>query len=280
MKLFRYGPVGSEKPGVLLGRDARDATAVTADYDERFFADDGIERLRAASDADGERWPQVDLSQVRLGSPIARPSKIIGVGLNYRKHAEETGASVPREPKIFMKATTALCGVTDPVVLPRGSLHTDYEVELACVMGRRANYITPGEALAFVAGYAIMNDYSEREYQKNREGQFVKGKSADTFAPLGPFLVVGDGADFSDARLWCKVNGEMRQDSRTSDMVFSVAEIVSSISQYMTLLPGDVITTGTPSGVGLGMKPPVFLKKGDVVEYGIDGIGSARQTVE
>jgi 2-keto-4-pentenoate hydratase/2-oxohepta-3-ene-1,7-dioic acid hydratase in catechol pathway len=223
--------------------------------------------------------PQVDLDSVRLGSPVARPSKIIGIGLNYKDHALETGAELPSEPKIFMKATSALCGVFDDVILPRGSEQTDYEVELAFVVARRASYVRRRDALDFVAGYTICNDYSEREFQKNRAGQFVKGKSADSFAPLGPFLVTADEFSPQDARLWCAVGGEMRQDSRTSEMVFDVPSLIENLSQYMSLLPGDVVTTGTPAGVGLGRKPPAFLQPSDVVTYGIEGIGEARQLV-
>jgi 2-keto-4-pentenoate hydratase/2-oxohepta-3-ene-1,7-dioic acid hydratase in catechol pathway len=271
--------MGQERPGLEVAGDARDASHIFRDFDEAFFTADGIPELRSAYEKDGTTWPSVALSKVRLGCPIARPSKIVAVGLNYRLHADETGAKLPTEPKIFMKATTALCGVSDHLILPRGSEHTDYEVELACVIGRRAKYVPESEALSYVAGYTICNDYSERDYQKNRSGQFVKGKSADTFAPLGPYLVVDSPTDFSRTRLWCSVNGQMRQDDNTENLVFSVATLVASISQYMTLLPGDVISTGTPSGVGLGMQPPVFLRPGDIVEYGVDGIGCGRQEV-
>ena len=265
----------------MIGADgvARHAIEIQGDYDEAFFGGWGLKHLADALAAGGAKWPTVDLSSVRLGSPIARPSKIIGIGLNYKDHATETGANLPSEPKIFMKATTALCGVGDDLILPRGSLHTDYEVELAVVIGKRASYVEAADALGYVAGYTICNDYSERDYQKNRAGQFVKGKSADTFAPLGPVLVTADEGHFPSSRLWCRVNGEMRQDSTTAEMVFDVPALLSSLSQYMTLLPGDVISTGTPSGVGLGRTPPVYLQPGDVVEYGIDGIGEGRQDV-
>ena len=280
MKLFRFGPAGAEKLGVIdADGAARHAIDIHGDYDEAFFGGWGLKHLADALAADGTKWPTVDLSSVRLGSPIARPSKIIGIGLNYKDHATETGANLPSEPKIFMKATTALCGVGDCLVLPRGSMHTDYEVELAVVIGKKASYVEAADALGYVAGYTICNDYSERDYQKNRAGQFVKGKSADTFAPLGPVLVTADEGHFPSARLWCRVNGEMRQDSTTAEMVFDVPALISSLSQYMTLLPGDVISTGTPSGVGLGRTPPVYLQPGDVVEYGIEGIGEARQEV-
>lgn len=280
MKLFRFGALGAEQLGVI-GSDGipRHAIEIQGDYDEAFFGGWGLKHLADALAADGSSWPIVDLESVRLGSPIARPSKIIAIGLNYREHAAETGSSLPSEPMIFMKATTALCGAFDHLILPRGSLHTDYEVELAVVIGKRASYVEAADALGYVAGYTVCNDYSERDYQKNRSGQFVKGKSADTFAPLGPVLVTADEDHFSNARLWCRVNGELRQDSTTAEMVFGVPALVSLLSQYMTLLPGDVITTGTPSGVGLGHKPPVYLRPGDVVEYGIEGIGEARQDV-
>lgn len=280
MKLFRFGAPGHERPGVLQNDGvARDVSSLFADFDEKFFEGGGIEELPRAVAAQVTTLPVVDLKSVRLGSPVARPSKIIGIGLNYRDHAAETGSELPKEPKIFMKATSALSGVFDDVILPRGSEQTDYEVELAFVVGRRASYVARVDALAYVAGYTICNDYSEREFQKNRSGQFVKGKSADSFAPLGPFLVTPEEFHAADARLWCAVNGELRQDSRTSEMVFDVAALLENLSQYMTLLPGDVVTTGTPKGVGLGRKPPSFLKAGDTVTCGILGIGEGRQRV-
>lgn len=280
VKLFRFGAPGSERPGVLgpLGV-ARDVSSLFTDFDEKFFEGGGLAALKGFSAEELTKLPTVELESVRLGSPVARPSKILGIGLNYRDHATETGAELPQEPKVFMKATSALAGVYDSVLLPRGSEQTDYEVELAFVVGRRANYVAREEALNFVAGYTICNDYSERDFQKNRSGQFVKGKSADSFAPLGPFLVTPDEFDPADARLWCAVNGELRQDSRTSEMVFDVAALLANLSHYMTLLPGDVVTTGTPAGVGLGRRPPIFLRAGDIVTYGIDGIGEARQLV-
>ena len=280
MKLFRFGSAGKERPGVFDADGApRDVSSLVRDYDEAFFEQDGLTALAEQLPTDSESLPLVALSKVRLGSPVARPSKIIGIGLNYRDHATETGAQLPSEPKIFMKATSALAGVNDDLLLPRGSEQTDHEVELAFVVGRRASYVKEEDALNYIAGYTICNDYSERDFQKNRSGQFVKGKSADTFAPLGPFLVTPDAFDPHDARLWCAVNGELRQDSRTSAMVFGVAALLANLTQYMTLLPGDVVSTGTPSGVGLGRTPPIFLKEGDVVTYGIEGIGEARQSV-
>ncbi len=235
------------------------------------------EHFTAAATADP--WPPVDPATVRLGAPIARPSKLIGVGLNYRGHAAEIGSALPDEPKIFMKATTAMCGPNDDVVIPRGSESTDYEVELAIVIGTRARYVSKDQALNHVVGYTICIDYSERDWQKNRSGQFVKGKSSDTFAPMGPYLVPAADLDPSNLRLWLKVNGEMRQDATTADMIFDMPTVVAAISEFMTLLPGDVITTGTPAGVGAGFDPPRFLRPGDVVEYGIEGIGEGRQRV-
>ena len=283
MKLFRHGDIGAERPGVWTEeRGHLDVSGLTTDFDEAFFAEGGIEGLRDAfgdESRSAEECPPIEPSSIRFGAPIARPSKIIGVGLNYREHVAETGSALPSEPKIFMKATSALCGVRDAVVLPRGSEHTDYEVELAVVIGKRARYLDAEQAIDHIAGYTICIDYSEREWQKNRSGQFVKGKSSDTFAPMGPYLVPADEIDPSDLRLRLAVNGEPRQDSTTAEMIFDVPTIVASISEYMTLLPGDVITTGTPSGVGLGYDPPRFLREGDVVEYSIEGIGEGRQVV-
>jgi 2-keto-4-pentenoate hydratase/2-oxohepta-3-ene-1,7-dioic acid hydratase in catechol pathway len=279
MKLFRFGEAGRERPGVIdRAGVARDLSRAVTDYDPRFFGEGGLPHV-AHLLQQPERLPAVDLNTQRLGPPVARPSKLVAVGLNYADHASETGAQLPGEPKIFMKSTSALCGVYDDLMLPRGSLCTDYEVELALVIKARASYVHEDQAWAHVAGCTICNDYSEREYQKNRSGQFVKGKSADTFAPLGPYLVTSDETHFEDARLFCSVNGDLRQDARTSAMLFSVPRLIACISQYMTLLPGDVITTGTPAGVGMGRVPPSYLRAGDLVEYGIDGIGTGRQLV-
>jgi 2,4-diketo-3-deoxy-L-fuconate hydrolase len=215
---------------------------------------------------------------MRLGPCVVRPSKIVCIGLNYAGHARETGADMPTEPIIFFKATTSLCGPNDDLVLPPGSEKTDWEVELAIVVGKRASYVTEQDALEHVAGYALHNDYSERAWQLERGGQWVKGKSFDTFAPLGPFLATKDEVPSpNELRLWLSVNGERRQDSNTSDMIFFIPKLVSYLSQFMTLLPGDIISTGTPFGVGLGLDPPVYLKVGDVVELGIDGLGTSRQ---
>ncbi len=280
MKLIRVGPPGAERPGLLAPDGARvDASAFGEDWDERFFGSDGLARLARWAGEHLETAPRVD-ERERLGPPVARPSKIICIGLNYADHARESGAAIPKEPVVFFKATTALSGPDDDVVLPRGSTKTDWEVELAVIVGRRARYVTLEEANAFVAGYALHNDYSEREHQLEREGQWVKGKSADTFAPLGPFLATPDEVgDVGQLELWLKVNGEGRQKGTTANMVFGVGHVLSYLSQFMTLLPGDVISTGTPPGVGLGLDPPVYLKAGDVVECGIEGLGQQRQRI-
>ncbi len=283
IRLFRFGKPGAERPGVLVfdGQTERgfDVSGFVADYDEKFFSSGGITRLKSMLEKNQDWGSELDLRKCRFGPAVARPSKLVGVGLNYRAHAEETGGRVPHDPKLFMKATTAIAGCNDALVLPRGASQTDYEVELALVIGRRTSSVSEEEAQAHIAGYMVCNDYSERDWQKNRSGQFVKGKSADGFAPLGPVLVPADQLDPRDLGLWLSVNGEIRQNSRTSDMIFDCATIVSRTSVYMTLLPGDVITTGTPSGVALGMPSPRFLQPGDVVHYGIEGIGEARQQV-
>ena len=280
MKLIRFGPPGAEKPGLLLSDGRRvDASAFGSDWDEGFLGSDGPTRLAAWAEAHASAAPRVG-EDLRLGPPIARPSKIVCIGLNYADHARETGAKIPEEPIIFFKATTALCGPNDDLVLPRGSVKTDWEVELAVVIGRRARYVARENALAHVAGYALHNDYSERQDQLERGGQWSKGKSQDTFAPLGPFLATPDelGA-VSELPMWLTVNGETRQKSSTKQMIFDVPALVAYLSRFMTLLPGDVISTGTPPGVGLGLDPPVFLKAGDVVELGIEGLGRQRQRV-
>jgi 2,4-didehydro-3-deoxy-L-rhamnonate hydrolase len=280
MKLIRFGPPGGERPGLLLGDGTRiDASAPGWDWDERFFGSDGLLRLAAWAREHAASAPRVAESE-RLGPCVARPSKIVCIGLNYADHARETGAKIPDEPVIFFKATTALCGPNDDLVLPRGSVKTDWEVELAVVVGRRARYVSLEDAARCVAGYALHNDYSERQDQLERGGQWSKGKSQDTYAPLGPFLATVD--EIPDARslpMWLTVNGETRQKSGTDQMIFDVPTLVSYLSRFMTLLPGDVISTGTPPGVGLGFDPPVYLKAGDVVELGIEGLGRQRQRV-
>jgi 2-keto-4-pentenoate hydratase/2-oxohepta-3-ene-1,7-dioic acid hydratase in catechol pathway len=278
MKLIRFGAPGREKPGVLLPDGRRvDASGFVVDYDEEFFASDGLARLERWLQHAGAGAPAVP-ADARLGPPVARPSKIVCIGLNFRDHAAETGAKIPAEPILFFKSTTALVGPDDDVVIPRGSEKTDWEVELAVVIGKRASYVSEGDAMEHVAGYALHNDYSERTFQLERGGQWVKGKSCDTFAPLGPFLATRDEIPDPHAlRMWLRVNGETMQDGTTADMIFGVPKLVSYVSEFMTLLPSDVISTGTPAGVGLGRKPPRFLVPGDVVEQGIDGLGTSRQ---
>ncbi len=281
MKLFRYGVEGAEKPGVELSDGKRiDVSAFTPDFNEAFFTAGKLADLGAWVAKNAEQCPVVTDTE-RLGACVARPSKIVCVGLNYVKHAEETGLGLPTEPIIFFKSTTALNGPNDPVVIPKNSAKTDWEVELAVVIGKKASYVSHEEALSYVAGYCVHNDYSERAFQLERSGQWVKGKSADTFAPLGPYLVTTDEIpDPQKLHIWLEVNGEMLQNSNTDDMVFDVSYIVHYISQFMTLLPGDVISTGTPFGVGMGLKPQRYLKPGDVVTLGIAGLGAQRQVAE
>lgn len=263
----------------MLLADGRrlDASAFGEDYDERFFGGDGLARLARWVAGDGDRAAVVG-DDVRLGAPVAHPSKIICVGLNYRDHAKESGMAVPAEPVLFFKSTTAIVGPNDDVIIPRGSTKTDWEVELAVVIGKRASYVEERDALGHVAGYLLHNDYSERVFQLERGGQWVKGKSCDTFAPLGPFVATPDEiGDPHDLALWLTVNGERKQNGSTRDLVFGIPMLVSYISQFMTLLPGDIISTGTPAGVAMGHKPVRFLQPGDVVELGIDNLGSSRQ---
>jgi 2,4-diketo-3-deoxy-L-fuconate hydrolase len=280
MKLIRLGEPGSEAPGLLLEDGSRlDVSSFVRDYDEGFFADGGLSQLRAWLKDNLASTPRVAHS-LRLGSPICRPSKIVCIGLNFRDHARESNMEIPKEPVIFFKATTSLVGPNDDLILPKNARKVDWEVELAVVIGKRGNYIEREDALEYVAGYALHNDYSEREFQLERGGQWVKGKSADTFAPLGPFLATCDEIpDPSRLGMWLKVNGVFRQRSSTSEMIFEVPTLVSYVSQFMTLLPGDIISTGTPAGVGLGMRPPQYLKAGDVVELGLDHLGESRQSV-
>jgi len=279
MKLFRFGRPGAEKPGLIVDGVGRvDVSAFGEDYGEAFFGSDGPARLARFHAEQPEKCPHVAADE-RIAPAIARPSKIVCVGLNYRDHAAETGAQVPSEPVLFLKATSAIAGPYDDLVIPRGSEKTDWEVELGVVIGRPARYVEEARALEHVAGYVLLNDYSERAFQRERGGQFTKGKSADTFAPIGPFVVTPDELDASDLELWLTVNGEPCQRSRTSSMIFSVPKLVAYVSSFMTLLPGDLLSTGTPAGVGLGRKPPSFLKPGDLVEFGIDGLGEARQRV-
>jgi 2,4-didehydro-3-deoxy-L-rhamnonate hydrolase len=280
MKLIRFGPPGRERPGLELRDGTRvDASGFGEDWGERFLESDGLARLARWAQEHSGAAPRVSAGE-RLGPPLTRPSKIVCIGLNYADHARETNAKLPEEPVIFFKATTALAGPNDDMPLPRGSLKTDWEVELAVVIGKRTRYVAKQDALAHVAGYALHNDYSERQDQIERGGQWSKGKSHDGYAPLGPFVATPDEiGDTHALPMWLTVNGEPRQKSSTKQMVFDVAHLVSYLSRFMTLLPGDVISTGTPAGVGLGMNPPTFLKAGDVVELGIDGLGTQRQRI-
>ena len=280
MKLIRFGKQGEEKPGILLSNDEKiDASSFVSDYDEKFFESGGLVNLKDWLNENESSAPRLDDS-IRLGSPIARPSKIICIGLNFKDHAAESGFDAPEEPLIFGKATSAICGPYDNIIIPRGSEQTDWEVELGVVIGKKTSYVDQDQALDHVGGYVLHNDVSERAFQKDRGGQWIKGKSADTFAPMGPFMATPDEIDnISDMRMWLNVNGENMQDGNTSNLIFSVDHVVSYLSQFMTLLPGDVISTGTPAGVGMGMNPEKYLKPGDVVELGIDGLGSSKQNV-
>ncbi len=279
MKLLRHGAPGSEKPGLQLPDGSRiDASGFGQDWNEAFFADPtNLDRLRDWAASAAGSAPAL-AAGTRLGSAISRPSKIICIGLNFSDHARETGATPPAEPIVFFKASSALVGPDDHLVIPRDSEKTDWEVELGVVIGRRASYVEEGDALSHVAGYVLHNDYSERHFQLERGGQWVKGKSCDTFAPVGPFLATPDEiADVNDLRMWLKVNGETMQDGNTCNLIFNIPTLISYLSRFMTLLPGDLISTGTPAGVGLGMKPPRFVKPGDVIELGIAGLGEQRQ---
>lgn len=280
MKLIRFGEFGKEKPGVqLLNGNKIDVSTFGEDYNEQFFETNGIARLQAWL-KDNEQKCNAVSESTRLGSPICRPSKIVCVGLNYAKHAAESGMAIPNEPVLFFKATSSIIGPNDTVIIPKGSTKTDWEVELAVVIGKTASYVSEEDALDYVAGYVLHNDISERAFQLEREGQWVKGKSCNTFAPLGPFLVTKeDIKDPNNLNLWLKLNDKMMQNSSTSDFVFNIQEVVSYISQFMTLLPGDVISTGTPFGVGLGLTPPMYLKAGDIMELGVEGLGVSKQNV-
>jgi 2,4-diketo-3-deoxy-L-fuconate hydrolase len=280
MKLLRFGPVGHEKPGVLTAAGQHlDVSAFGEDYHEAFFASNGPVRLTAWLAEHAAACSALPTG-ARLGPCVARPSKLIGIGLNYRQHGTETGLGTPQEPVFFLKATSAISGPHDEVVLPRAATKLDYEAELAFVIGRRASYVSEAEALSYVAGYTILNDYSERAFQLERGGQWTKGKSADTFAPLGPYLTLAaDVPNPQNLPIWLRVNGEMRQDSNTSDMIFTLPQLISYVSEFMTLLPGDVITTGSPAGVGMGQNPPHFLQAGDEVELSIGELGTQRQRI-
>lgn len=279
MKLIRFGTVGKEKPGIQLSDGMKiDVSAFGSDYNEEFFGSDGIEKLGKWLENNQDSCPEV-ADNARLGAPLTRPSKIICVGLNYAKHAAESGMDIPKEPVLFFKATSSIIGPNDDVIIPKGGDKTDWEVELAVVIGKKASYVSESEALNHVAGYVLHNDISERAFQLERSGQWVKGKSCDTFAPLGPFIATADEIkNPNNLKLWLKLNGELLQNSSTTDFIFNVQEVVSYISQFMTLLPGDIISTGTPSGVGFGLRPQRYLKEGDVMELGIEGLGVSKQT--
>lgn len=279
MKLFKFGESGKERCGVVINDELYSASYFFKNYDENFFESKEINNLKAAVLRRDTRLTKIKNPEaIRFGAPIARPSKIVCIGLNYAKHAAESGMALPPEPIIFFKSTTALCGPNDNLIIPKNSEKTDWEVELAVVIGKKASYVSEEEAMNYVAGYALHNDYSERAFQLERSGQWVKGKSNDTFAPLGPYLVTKDEIkDPHNLEMWLTVNGERVQHSNTDDMIFKIPFLVHYLSQFMTLLPGDVISTGTPFGVGLGFKPPRYLSAGDVVELSIEGLGTQRQ---
>jgi 2,4-diketo-3-deoxy-L-fuconate hydrolase len=281
MKLIRFGEAGHEKPGVIIGDKKLAVTGFTEDYNEAFFETGGLARLTDYISKNQSSLQEMP-ADVRLGSAVCRPSKIICIGLNYADHAKESNMQLPTEPIIFFKSTTTLVGPNDDLVIPKNSVKTDWEVELAVVIGKKTSYVSEEDALDYVAGYCLTNDYSERAFQLERGGQWVKGKSCDTFLPLGPYLATKDEiADLDNLRLWLTVNGNMMQDGNTSNLIFKVPFLVHYLSQFMTLLPGDIISTGTPAGVGLGQKPePWYLKPGDVVELGIEGLGTSKQQVK
>jgi 2,4-diketo-3-deoxy-L-fuconate hydrolase len=278
MKLIRFGDPNREKPGILIEDKAYDLSGFGEDYDELFFENNGLKRLQKFVQENQGRLQALP-ANTRLGSPVCRPSKIVCIGLNYGDHAKETLAEIPKEPIVFFKSTSAITGPNDDLIIPRNSLKTDWEVELAVIIGKRALYVEQNNAMEYIAGYCLHNDYSERAFQIERGGQWVKGKSCDSFAPLGPFLATPEElGDIDNLRLWLKVNGTIRQDSNTSNLIFKVPFLIHYVSQFMSLLPGDIISTGTPPGVALGMKPvPVYLKPGDIIELGIDGLGNAVQ---
>ncbi len=277
MKLIRFGEAGKEKPGILMGEKRYDVSSIVTDFNEKFFEENGLDTLKKALE-NNPVLPEVDAS-VRLGSPVARPSKIICIGLNYVDHCLETRAPIPEEPIIFFKSTSALCGPNDDLIIPKNSEKTDWEIELVFVVGKKASYVEEADAMDYVAGYCLHNDYSERAFQLERGGQWTKGKGCDTFAPLGPFMATTDEiADVDNLSMWLTVNGKTFQNSNTSNLVFKIPFLVHYLSQFMTLLPGDIISTGTPPGVGLGIKPdPIYLKAGDVIELGMEGLGSSKQ---
>lgn len=279
MKLIRFGEPGKEKTGIIINDKRYDTSAFGEDYNEHFFESDGLSRL-----SDFVKYNQHQLVEIgdnlRLGSPVARPSKIVCIGLNYKDHALETNATPPSEPVIFLKSTTAISGPDDDIMIPKNSIKTDWEVELAVVIGKKASYVEEADAANHIAGYLLHNDVSEREFQLERSGTWDKGKGCDTFAPLGPYLATKDEVhDPHDLKIWLKLNDKLVQNGTTANIIFRIPYLIAYVSQFMTLLPGDIISTGTPAGVGLGMNPPVYLKPGDIVELGIDGLGTSKQQV-
>lgn len=277
MKLIRFGPAGQEKPGIYKDGIYYDVSRISNDYNEAFFEGNGLAELEKSIAERLIPLPAIPIG-TRIGSPVARPSKIVCIGLNYKDHAKETGAAIPAEPIIFMKATSALCGPFDHVVIPKDSHKTDWEVELAVVIGKKASYVTEETAMDYVAGYCVHNDLSERAFQLEQGGTWDKGKGCDTFAPLGPWMVTKDEiANVHQLHLWLSLNGKMMQQGTTADLIFGIPFLVSYISKFMSLLPGDIISTGTPAGVGLGMKPPIYIHPGDIMKLGIDGLGESEQ---
>ncbi|EDM29734.1 ATP/GTP-binding site motif A (P-loop):Fumarylacetoacetate (FAA) hydrolase [Lentisphaera araneosa HTCC2155] len=278
MKLIRFGAFGAEKPGLQLEDGSRiDVSSIVEDYTPEFFAEGGLEKLAAA---DLSSCPAV-AADVRLGAILKRPGKMVCIGLNFKDHAEEGGMAVPAEPVVFYKATSAIVGPNDDIVIPKGSEKTDWEVELAVVIGKRASYVSEADALDYVAGYALHNDYSERAYQLEKSGQWMLGKGCDTFAPLGPFMATADEiANPNSLKMWLKVNGVQKQNGTTENFIFNTQHVISYLSQYMTLEPGDIISTGTPAGVGLGFNPAQYIQPGDVIELGIEGLGESAQTAK
>jgi len=279
MKLIRFkGPDGI-KTGVIIDEIKYDTSGFCTDYDDRFFKDNGIERLRNHIKMNITDLKRIETDMV-LDAPIARPSKIICIGLNYADHAKEAKMQTPAEPIIFLKSTSAWSGPNDCIMIPRGSKKTDWEVELAVVIGQKASYVAEEDVMGYVDGYLLVNDVSEREYQLERGGTWDKGKGCDTFLPAGPFFVTKDEIqDINNLDIWLKVNGKTMQNGSTGNLIFKLPYLISYISEFMTLLPGDVICTGTPAGVGMGFSPQIYLKPGDIVELGIDGLGSSKQEV-
>jgi 2,4-didehydro-3-deoxy-L-rhamnonate hydrolase len=282
MKLFRFGSIGKEKCGIQIKNELYDASKLVKNYDEKFFENDGITKLKEAVKTKSDSLKKIaNPSKIRFGSAINRPSKIVCIGLNYAKHAIEVGQPLPVEPIVFMKAPSSFCGPNDDVLIPKNSKKTDWEVELAVIIGKKASYVDKAKAMDYVVGYSILNDYSEREFQFERGGQWAKGKSHDTFAPCGPFFVTKDEIKTpNNLNLWLSVNGKKMQDSNTNDMIFDVPTIIEYVSQFMTLMPGDVISTGTPFGGAIGQNPQCYLRAGDVVELGIEGLGTQKQVAK